>query len=499
MSFLDLLKNSFNKTYTQNFADTNISSLSNVIDLFATMGASRLKKDDELLKYFIDAWRESPELTAKCIMYLRDIRKGIGEREVFRKYINIMIKQNHTLTAIEILKTIPELGRWDDIIYIWYENRENKNISNFTKNIILEQLEKDKISNNVSLLAKWLPSENTSSKNTRNIARELIKLLNINTKEYRKTLSALRKKIKIIENNLREKDYTFNYSSVPSLAMRKYSKAFIRNDEERYNKFFEDVKSGKVKLNTSVLTHFDVIREILDCAEEDIDSRKEEFDLTWKNLPNIFGDSNLNAIVACDVSGSMGMALNGEPLICSVALGIYIAQLNKSAFHNHFIDFCGDSKMHDISNINNIVDIVDYVLRSSVDYSTNIDSVFKALLDTAIKNHVPHEELPKYIIIISDMEFNQCEFQNKTNFEYWKEIFNKNNYKLPRIIFWNVNSLSRIMPALKNYDVLFISGRSQNAIKNIINIDKYDLTNQDEISMFLILDTLKDYSIDIKD
>ena len=499
MSFLDLLKNSFNKTYTQNFADTNVSSLSSVIDLFATMGASRLKEDDELLKYFIDAWRESPELTAKSIMYLRDIRKGIGEREVFRKYINIMIKQNHTLTAIEILKTIPELGRWDDIIYIWYENRENKNISYFTKNIILEQLEKDKTTDNVSLLAKWLPSENTSSKNTRNIARELIQLLNINTKEYRKTLSALRKKIKIIENNLRVKDYTFNYSSVPSLAMRKYSKAFIRNDEKRYKQFFEDVKSGKVKLNTSVLTPFDVIREILHCDKEDIDSRREEFDLTWKNLPNIFGDNNLNAIAACDVSGSMGMDLNGEPLICSVALGIYIAQLNKSAFHNHFIDFCGNSKMHDISNIDNIVDVVDYVLRSSIDMSTNIDSVFKALLDTALKNHVPQEELPKYIIIISDMEFNECQMRNKTNFEYWKELFNKNNYKLPRIIFWNVNSLSRIMPALKNDNVLFVSGRSQNAIKNIINIDKYDLTNQDEISMLLILDTLKDYSIDIKD
>ena len=97
------------------------------------------------------------------------------------------------------------------------------------------------------------------------------------------------------------------------------------------------------------------------------------------------------------------------------------------------------------------------------------------------------------------MEFNECQMQNKTNFEYWKEIFNKNNYKLPIIIFWNVNSLSRIMPALKNDNVLFVSGRSQNAIKNIINIDKYDLTNQDEISMLLILDTLKDYSIDIKD
>lgn len=499
MSFLDLLKNSFNKTYTHNFADTNISSLSGVIDLFAAMGASRLKTDDELLKYFIDAWRESPELTAKCIMYLRDIRKGIGEREVFRKYINIMIRQNHTLTAIEILKTIPELGRWDDIIYIWYKNRQNKKISDFTKNIILEQLEKDKTADNVSLLAKWLPSENTSSQNTRNIAKELIQLLNINTKEYRKTLSALRNKIKIVENNLREKDYTFDYSSVPSLAMRKYSRAFIRNDEKRYKQFFEDVKLGKVKLNTSVLTPFDVIREILDCDEEDKKSRREEFDLTWKNLPNIFGDNNLNTIAACDVSGSMGMALNGEPLICSVALAIYIAQLNKSAFHNHFIDFCGNSKIHDISNINNIVDVVDYVLRSSVDYSTNINSVFKALLDTAVNNHVAQEELPKYIIIISDMEFNQCELTNKTNFEYWKEIFNKNNYKLPRIIFWNVNSLSRIMPALKNDDVLFVSGRSQNVIKNIINIDKYDLANQDELSMILILDTLKDYNIDIKD
>ncbi|RDU60865.1 DUF2828 family protein, partial [Helicobacter sp. MIT 14-3879] len=355
----------------------------------------------------------------------------------------------------------------------------------------------------------------------------------------------------------------------PSKAMRKYAKAFRRNDKERLEAFYEAVSAGRAKLKTGTLTPFDILREVLKILDnlsregdsqdyhrlesrpyrisEEALSRLKELDIAWRNLPDIFAyhkdlasdlenlqphapqkdniqenisapqweksrflqkdnvphfvpstqkmaSRTLNAIVAADVSGSM----YGEPLVCSIALAIYIAQRNKGVFHHHFIDFCGDSQIHDISALEKIYEIAMYVRDSSRDMNTDINSVFKALLKAAKHYKAPQEELPKYIIIISDMEFDACG-GNETNFELWQRKFRYAGYELPLIVFWNVHSTSTIMPALSSDRVLFVSGRSQNVCQSILNIDRYELRGQEEIAMLLINDALKGYELKVID
>ena len=91
------------------------------------------------------------------------------------------------------------------------------------ENIPISQLAKDieamKKQNEISLLAKWLPSVNASNKETVRKAKKLCRMLGMSEAEYRKTLSELRAYLKLIENNLRERDYTFDYSKVPSFLL----------------------------------------------------------------------------------------------------------------------------------------------------------------------------------------------------------------------------------------------------------------------------------------
>ena len=80
---------------------------------------------------------------------------------------------------------------------------------------------------------------------------------------YRKILVRLRAHIKIIENNLRERDYTFDYEKQPSKAMFKYRKAFIRNDGERYNSFLNKVATGEAKINANTLAPYELVEPYL--------------------------------------------------------------------------------------------------------------------------------------------------------------------------------------------------------------------------------------------
>lgn len=499
MNFLDELKVSLNLTKTQNDALTYKSSLNPLVDFFAICGGARDKSDGELFKYLSKAYAFDATLCVKTLLYLRDIKKGMGEREVFRRLMKIML-HTHPLTALEILKQIPDLGRWDDIIKIWYDNQELDFLNDFVKKLIQDTLQKDLNSTNPTLLAKWLPSENTSSFKSRKIARALIKILEFKPKEYRQILSKLRKKICIVENFLRQKDYSFDYVKLPSKALRKYSSAFYQNDKIRIKAFYQSIAEGKVKLKTSSLTPFDVVRECLNLMSsyesqelikrKEILARLKDLDLTWQNLENVFEDRNLDMIVAADVSGSM----QGEPMICSISLALLIAQQNKGAFHNHFIDFCGQPRLHNISGIKELWQLLKYIENSSLDMNTDIDLVFKLLLEAAKKS----KAVPKYVMIISDMEFDSC-CDKKVNFKYWKKLFKGKGFEFPCVIFWNVHSTSAISPALAKDNVLFVSGRSQNVLKALLDIDKFDFKEQNELSYHLIRTALEKYKIKILD
>lgn len=91
---------------------------------------------------------------------------------------------------------------------------------------------------------------------------------------------------------------------------------------------------------------------------------------------------------------------------------------------------------------------------------TNIQAVFELILNTAVLHHIRQTDMPEMIYIISDMEFNCCTRDaSMGNFEYAKKLYEDHGYRLPQIVFWNVQSRSTQQPVdMNEQGVALISG-----------------------------------------
>ncbi len=454
---LEQLKKESNKTFTENGAAAYASTNSYCLDLFSTIGALRGASEAEIIQRFVRAYAEDPDMAMKILFYARDIRGGLGERRVFRTIIRYLAGGGTESIAKNICY-IPEFGRLDDILELMGTGYSKNAIE-----LIRKQLEEDSsamaVGKEISLMAKWLPSINASDKKTIAMARKVADALGMSCAEYRKKLSAMRAYIKIIENNLREKDYTFDYSKQPSKAMFKYRAAFFRNDNERYKEFLEKVEEGKAVLHTGTLTPYDIITPLLgrNINEED----KRSADVTWKAQEDFTNDEN--AIVVADGSGSMYDYYVNETIPAAVAmsLAIYFAERSKGGFNGHFITFSEDPTLVEIKG-KDIAEKVSYCASFNEVANTNIERVFDLILNTAVKNRMTQAELPSTMYIISDMEFDECsEGADITNFEAAKRKFELSGYELPRVVFWNVNSRNVQTPVTMNEQgVVLVSGCS---------------------------------------
>ena len=452
MTMWNLMKKETNKTLTENAALTLKSTESKVLDLFSIGGALRTRTPKEIEQKVSQALGEDKLKAIKCLFYLRDIRGGQGERRTFREGLKILSNYYPEETK-KILKLIPEYGRWDDLFYL-----DNVEIDI----IIKEQLEKDIESDKPSLLAKWLPSENSSSVKTKALAKKVRKYLGYSSKKYRKVLTDLRNKIKIIETKMSSNKWNdIDYSKVTSKASMIYKKAFEKHDEEGYTKYLEAVEEGKEKINTKTLFPYEIIRQ----------ARRENnktLDLLWKNLPD-YTNNDEKAIVVADVSGSM----QGTPMDVSVSLAMYFAERNKGIFQNKFITFSERPELQEIygSTLNQKIRNLE---NAHWDMNTNIQAVFDLLLNTAVKGSVKEIDMPKTIYIISDMEFDNATSsgyyeEDKTNFEVIKEKYSEAGYEMPTLVFWNVDSRQDNVPVDQNEKgVVLVSGCSPTIFKMAI-------------------------------
>lgn len=451
---LQYLKNEANLTHTENGAVTYQSTQSECLDLFATIGALRRESDEEITNRFLRAYAENADLAMKALFFARDIRGGIGERRVFRTILK-WLAHNELQSVEKNIPYIAEYGRYDDLLALMGTKCERVVLA-----YIKKQLETDckalEAGESVSLLAKWLPSVNASNEDAIRQAKRIARALGMNDAQYRKTLSALRAKINIIENNLREKDYTFDYSKQPSKAMLKYRKAFLRNDGDRYDAFMSRVAEGTEQLHTGALMPYEIIHPFFVNGGVSDEERKA-IDATW-NAQEDFTDGE-NALVVIDGSGSMYGGSDPIPATVALSLGIYYAEQNTGAFHNHFITFSENPRLVEIKG-KDIFEKVRYCHQFNEVANTNIQRVFELVLKAAVKNHVPQEEMPSKIFIISDMEFDYCtEDCSLTNFEYAQKLFSEHGYQLPDLVFWNVSSRNRQQPvSVNDQGVALVSG-----------------------------------------
>ena len=350
--------------------------------------------------------------------------------------------------------------------------------------LIRAQLEKDLRAaweeKPVSLLAKWLPSVNTSSRAARRQAQRLAVLFGMREADYRRMLVRLRRRIALIENALRTKDYTFDYAKQPSKAMFKYRAAFWRNDVERYKAFLERVERGEEQLHTGTLYPYEIIRPLSGAVTPHIPQEEARtLDVTWSALPDYTHGEN--ALVVLDGSGSMYWGGNPLPSSVALSLAIYFAERNTGAFHGRFITFSQNPRLVEIKGAT-IVERVHYCKSFDEVANTNLEAVFRLLLRAAVKNRVPQEELPSVLYIITDMEFDACTVDaDVTNFERAKELFAEAGYTLPRIVFWNVQSRSRQQPVRQNEQgVTLVSGCSPSIFSMVVDgrITPYEYMEQ---------------------
>lgn len=449
----NFLKEEANTTYTENGAMTYRTTYSNCLDLFATVGALRRAPDKEITGRFMRAYAESPLLAMKLAFFARDIRGGLGERRIFRIILH-WLAENHAGSVNRNIRYIPEYGRFDDLFALLNTPCE-KTVLVYIKNCLQADLAAMERGAEVSLLGKWLPSVNASNAGTVKNAKRIARSLGMTDAMYRKTLARLRKYIRIIENHLRCRDYTFDYAKQPSKAMYKYRKAFLRNDGERYGAFLEKVFSGEAKLHTGTVTPYEIVAPFFTGTVSE--TERYSIDVTWKAQAD-FTDCE-NALVVIDGSGSMYCGANPLPAAVALSLGIYFAERNTGGFRNHFITFSENPRLVEIKG-GDILAKLRYCHDFNEVANTNVQKVFELVLNAAVKHNIPQSDLPSTLYFISDMEFDCCTADAElSNFQYAKQLFSSHNYTLPKVVFWNVASYRHQQPVTQNEQgVALVSG-----------------------------------------
>lgn len=486
MSFIEKLENTLNEDYntsiTENGATGYRTTAHALLDMNFKVPTYRKYFNEEIISDFEKALAEDKILAIKWMFYLRDVRGGLGERKSFRQLLKY-VGDRYVDLAAKIIPLVAEYGRYDDLLEFLGTESE-KDVLAYIKEQMITDRKLQNENKPISLLAKWLPSENASSEATKGQAKKIRTYLNMSSKDYRKYLSSARSYLKIVEKDMSAKNWSeINYEIVPSRANLNYNKAFLRNDEERRRVYLDALSKGEKKIHAGVLYPYDIVHQYTDTYgwREEVKKYDETLEQLWKNLPNVV-DGSEGTIVVADGSGSMTCAVSAHVSALEVAnsLAIYFAERCSGEFKNKYITFSEHPQLVNLRG-ESLHDALREAYRHDECANTNIEATFDLILDTAVQNKMPQEEMPKNILIVSDMEFDMAQGwgQSKKNEKLFKTIANKYaaaGYKLPRLIFWNVNSRTNTIPMRENeLGVILVSGFSVNIFNMVLNgeLDPY--------------------------
>ena len=467
--FINELEKRTAGTLTENLGYAVDTTTSSLLDLFAISGALRTRDEDDIRLKFNLAFSEDALLATKLAFYTRNIRGGLGERDAFRYMLKELERINPSI-VLKNLHFIPHFGRWDDL-FVLFDTSVEKEMIQLIKEQLDEDIENTKDNKSISLLAKWMPSISTSSKETVALAKRFAKAWNMSYKDYRKMLSELRAYLKVVEVDMTAEEWEkINYSNVPSNAMNKYRNAFYNRDEIRFKEYIDTVKAGKTTIKSGTLYPYNIVEKIFYGNE-----KNDVLELQWNALPNYVSGEN-NFLVMADVSGSMW----GRPIATSIGLAIYFAERNKGPFAGRYMTF---SAIPEIANVKGITlyDKVRYVENHNIGYNTNLESAFMAILQTAVETKCSQQDLPKSLIIISDMEIDAYHIKggNLNFYDEMKDRFAQQGYVIPNVVFWNVDSRHDTYHSFKdNPNVQLVSGQSASTFKLVIeglNLTPYEI------------------------
>lgn len=474
----DLLTESSNLTHTEKGEVALKSTNNGLLDFYGVAGALRGEGIDGIVHKFEQAAGDDLLCAMKILFYARDIRGGLGERKLFRELLNYLGN-----TRPEVVKKnigiVAEFGRFDDL-YSLVGTKAEDYMWEYLGEVLKSDLKAMEHGDTVSLLAKWIKPVNSASAKTREFALYTAKKLGYSKSgftTYRRNLVKLRKYIDVVEVKMCNKEFDgIDYSRTPSRAMLKYREAFKRHDYGRYSEFVDKVVSGEATMKADTITPYDIISKVMqyrNVASYVADGNALE--ASWKSLPDMLKEET-NVLCVVDTSGSM----NGRPIEVAVGLGMYFAERNKGVWHNKFINFSNDAHFCTIPN-GNLFTKVQSIKSADWQMSTNIESVMRLILSTAVANELSQDELPRGLVIISDMQYdpsyNQIKAQG-TFHDKAKEAFRRAGYELPNIIYWNVRATKASFQARADeHGVQLASGESINVFRQIVqtlDMNPYD-------------------------
>jgi hypothetical protein len=448
---------------TENGMATNSSSLSAVVDLFFNIGAMRGQDKERLIATFSKAFYQDPTRAMKILFWARDVRGGAGERQIFRDIMGYLV-ESHPEALKGNLRLIPEFGRWDDLLVL-----EDTKLQEDAFNLIQKALLEDQD----GLCAKWMPRKGVTAAKLRNH-------IGLTPKLYRKVLVSL---TNVVEQLMCAKKWEdIDFSKLPSVAGARYQKAFWKNAKEQYEAYIGKLQKGEAKINAGAVYPYDITKSL---RSGNADVATEQ----WKALPNWMEGSNEMILPMVDVSGSMNTPAGGNPNVTcmdvAISLGLYISEKNEGPFKDAFLTFSGKPELQVLTG--SLKDRFQQLSRSEWAMNTNIEAAFKQVLDQAVKHKVSQDQMPDKILILSDMEFDQA----TSTISYWgrndntaewnptaqqmiEKMYNDAGYKMPKIVYWNIQSRNGQSPVrFDKQGTALISGFSPAIMTSVIAAEEF--------------------------
>jgi len=442
MNFLESLQTK--DVFTENGMLTNSTTMNECVNLFFTIGAMRGQDKSRLLSMFSKSFNESPITAMKILFWSRDVREGAGERQIFKDIIEFLA-QTHPNELRKNIHLISEYGRWDDIFTLFGTELEEDVLD-----LIVSGLEKGD-----GLCSKWIPRKGV-------VFNKIRKRMKSTPKELRQLLVRFSN---TVEQKMCAKEWqNIDYSKVPSLAMSRYTKVFTNRDQVGFASYLQSLKEGTTKVNASTLYPYDVIKT-LQYGNQGLANEQ------WKALPNYMEGSSERILPIVDVSGSMSSLIGGKGSVTcmdvSISLGMYISERIEGIFKDHFITFSSKPQLQKL--LGNLKERFLQLQNASWGMNTNLEAVFTLILNRALENKVSESEMPTKILIMSDMEFDEAQGGSFTAQEMIRHQYENVGYKMPDIIYWNIQSRNSNFPVkFDEKGTALISGLSPSILKSIL-------------------------------
>ena len=463
MNFAEAAKRNAAFTRTENGAVALNTTGDARLDFFGTAGSLRSADKERITRLFSEAFREDPLFATKIAFYARDIRGGLGERQTFRTLLQYMAER-HPEALRPNLDLIGVYGRYDDLYCLIGTALEDEMWAAMKR-----QFEEDRRNlqqgNAISLLAKWIRTADASSANTRKLGILTARKLGYSVYEFKRLVRAMRKQIGVVETLMSAGRWDeIRYPAVPSRAMMIYRNAFMKHDADRYKAFVQRAVSGEETIHSAALFPYDIVEKVMEMHWRGIRITEDEtLEAQWRQLPD-YVEAGTNALVIADTSGSM----YGRPMATSVGLAVYFAERNTGPYHNMFMSFSGTSRIQMLKG-ETLAQKIRSINMNDWTNNTNLQAALLHVLAIAVQNHVVQEDMPKSLIVISDMEIDYCGDRNWTFYEQMTQRFRRCGYQIPNIIFWNVASRHDVFHAdRKRADVQLVSGQSAAVFRQVM-------------------------------